>query len=132
MIGRLQTERDKARLLEGMRAAGGDADIDAIGDTIGGLAKRKFLLHTTRASAPVTFGTRWAMSYLPGPLTRDQIGELMVDRKALTPPPANDDASPPPAPAEAEPEIADDESAVAPEIAARMGEHRGRGPLRRV
>ena len=80
MIGRLQTERDKARLLEGMRAAGGDADIDAIGDTIGGLGKRVFLLHSTRGGPPTTFGTRWAMSYLPGPLTRDQIRVLMADR----------------------------------------------------
>ncbi|MFT7607570.1 MAG: hypothetical protein ACI9MX_000625 [Candidatus Aldehydirespiratoraceae bacterium] len=117
MIGRLQTERDKARLLEGMRAAGGDADIDAIGDTIGGLAKRKFLLHTTRDGAPITFGTRWAMSYLPGPLTRDQIGELMVDHKALTPAPADDAASPAPAAPDVKPEIADDESVVAPEVA---------------
>jgi hypothetical protein len=122
MIGRLQTERDKARLLEGMRAAGGDADIDAIGDTIGGLGKRKFLLHTTRGGAPVNFGTRWAMSYLPGPLTRDQIGVLMADQRAAAP------AAPSNAPAQGAPaatapapvaatELADDESAVAPEVA---------------
>jgi Helicase HerA, central domain len=92
MIGRLQTERDKARLLEGMRAAGGDADIDAIGDIIGGLGKRRFLLHTTRGGAPTTFGTRWAMSYLPGPLTRDQIGVLMADRQLA--PPASSPAAP--------------------------------------
>ena len=73
MIGRLQTERDKDRLLEGMRSAGGDADIDAIGDTIGGLGKRRFVLHTTRGGRPATFGTRWAMSYParpPSPGTR--------------------------------------------------------------
>ncbi|MEZ5245251.1 MAG: DUF87 domain-containing protein [Acidimicrobiales bacterium] len=123
MIGRLQTERDKARLLEGMRAAGGDADIDAIGDTIGGLGKRTFLLHTTRGGAPVTFGTRWAMSYLPGPLTRDQIGVLMADRRPVAAeataadgpaaPAATAAASAPAAPTE----LADDESAVAPEVA---------------
>ncbi|MEM7143283.1 MAG: hypothetical protein AAF548_19865, partial [Actinomycetota bacterium] len=131
MIGRLQTERDKARLLEGMRAAGGDADIDAIGDTIGGLGKRKFLLHTTRGGAPTTFGTRWAMSYLHGPLTREQIGTLMGDRKdavaaaapAATPAATGTDGTDAAAPAAAapappaEPELADDESAVAPDIA---------------
>jgi len=125
MIGRLQTERDKARLLEGMRAAGGDADIDAIGDTIGGLAKRKFLLHTTRGGAPITFGTRWAMSYLPGPLTRDQIGVLMADRRGelTTAAPAPSAIATPAAPtatAAAAPTaapLADDESAVAPEVA---------------
>lgn len=118
MIGRLQTERDKARLLEGMRAAGGDADIDAIGDTIGGLGKRRFLYHSTRGGAPSTFGTRWAMSYLPGPLTRDQIGVLMADRvappAAVTPAPTA--AAAPAAPA-APAALADDESAVAPEVA---------------
>jgi len=122
MIGRLQTERDKARLLEGMRAAGGDADIDAIGDTIGGLGKRKFLLHTTRGGAPVNFGTRWAMSYLPGPLTRDQIGVLMADQRAAAPAaPSNAPAQGAPAAAAPAPvaatELADDESAVAPEVA---------------
>ncbi len=119
MIGRLQTERDKARLLEGMRAAGGDADIDAIGDIIGGLGKRKFLLHTTRGGAPVTFGTRWAMSYLPGPLTRDQIGTLMADRRVIAPDPATVE-SPAATPAATRPDdtaLADDESAVAPEVA---------------
>ncbi len=124
MIGRLQTERDKARLLEGMRSAGGDADIDAIGDTIGGLGKRKFLLHTTRGGAPTTFGTRWAMSYLPGPLTRDQISVLMADQQtalpAATPDTAGDGPSEPataPTAAPAAPELADDESAIAPEVA---------------
>lgn len=121
MIGRLQTERDKARLLEGMRSAGGDADIDTIGDTIGGLGKRKFLLHTTRGGKPVTFGTRWAMSYLPGPLTRDQISTL-VDAQRVGPEIAAD------APAQSQPPtdapevsapsvLADDETAVAPEVA---------------
>ena len=113
MIGRLQTERDKARLLEGMRAAGGDADIDAIGDTIGGLGKRAFLLHSTRGGPPTTFGTRWAMSYLPGPLTRDQIRVLMADR---TPPAATSPHTDSPVGA-APAALGDDESAVAPEVA---------------
>ncbi len=128
MIGRLQTERDKARLLEGMRSAGGEADIDAIGDTIGGLGKRKFLLHTTRGGAPTTFGTRWAMSYLPGPLTRDQISMLMEDQGGATPlaaapSTAQVDTATTAAPAAAvtgtpaAPELADDESAIAPEVA---------------
>jgi len=123
MIGRLQTERDKARLLEGMRAAGGDADIDAIGDTIGGLGKRKFLLHTTRGGAPTTFGTRWSMSYLPGPLTRDQIGTLMADHRAGAEPPAAVAGAASTGTASetgiepSEPALADDESAVAPNVA---------------
>ena len=82
MVGRLQTERDKDRLLEGMTAAGGGANKSELSDIISALDKRQFLLHQTRASAPTMFGTRWAMSYLPGPLTRTQIADLMESEKA--------------------------------------------------
>jgi hypothetical protein len=125
MIGRLQTERDKGRLLEGMRSAAGDADIDTIGDTIGGLGKRMFLLHRVGGGPPLTFGTRWAMSYLPGPLTRAQITVLTADdpaRRRATSGATSDvgvgDAGEPTAsPAPSPVDLADDESEVAPEIA---------------
>jgi hypothetical protein len=81
MVGRLQTKRDKARLLEGMTSAAGDVDIATIDDTISGLGKREFLLYSTRHNEPVPFSTRWAMSYLPGPLTREQISTLMDPRR---------------------------------------------------
>jgi len=64
MIGRLQTEQDKDRLLDGMGASDGSVDVAAIGKTISGLDKRQFVLHSTKLSEPVTFSTRWAMSYL--------------------------------------------------------------------
>ena len=80
MIGRLQTERDKQRLLDGMSAAAGGVDVGAVGDTISGLGKREFVLRRAGKDQPEVFTTRWAMSYLRGPLTRDQIGELMGDR----------------------------------------------------
>ena len=82
MVGRLQTERDKDRLLDGMTAAGGGASKSQLSDIISALDKRQFLLHQTRATEPTMFGTRWAMSYLPGPLTRTQIADLMETRKA--------------------------------------------------
>ncbi|MGD9705008.1 MAG: ATP-binding protein [Acidimicrobiia bacterium] len=81
MIGRLQTERDKARLLDGMSAATGGVDVKAVGDTIAGLAKREFVLRRAGKDAPEVFTTRWAMSYLRGPLTRDQIELLMADQR---------------------------------------------------
>ncbi len=81
MIGRLQTDRDKQRLLDGMSAAAGGVDIGAIGDTISGLAKREFVLRRAGKDQPEVFTTRWAMSYLRGPLTRDQIAVLMADQK---------------------------------------------------
>ena len=80
MVGRLQTERDKARLLDGMSAAAGGVDVGAVGDTISGLAKREFVLRKAGKDTPDVFTTRWAMSYLRGPLTRDQIATLMAGR----------------------------------------------------
>jgi hypothetical protein len=79
MIGRLQTERDRDRLLDGMRAAAGEVDVAAIGATISGLAKREFVLRRAGKDQPEVFTTRWAMSYLRGPLTREQIATLMAD-----------------------------------------------------
>jgi hypothetical protein len=81
MIGRLQTDRDKQRLLDGMSAAAGGVDVQAVGDTISGLAKREFVLRRAGKDQPEVFTTRWAMSYLRGPLTRDQIAVLMADQK---------------------------------------------------
>jgi len=83
-IGRLQTERDKARVRDGLEGAAGSdhLDTDALETTLSGLGKRRFLLHNVHEQAPVIFGTRWVMSYLAGPLTRDQIKRLSADRRA--------------------------------------------------
>ena len=79
MIGRLQTERDKARLMDGLTSASGDADIKKIDRMISGLGKRQFMYHSTKSSTPQLFSTRWAMSYLKGPLTREEIQTLTKD-----------------------------------------------------
>ena len=81
MIGRLQTDQDKQRLLDGMSAASGGVDVNEVGNTIAGLAKREFVLRRAGKDHPEVFTTRWAMSYLRGPLTRDQIALLMTDQK---------------------------------------------------
>ena len=77
-IGRLQTERDKMRVMEGLEGASGGQPFDkaAMEQTIAGLGKRVFLLHSVHESAPITFETRWTMSYLAGPMTRGQIKSL--------------------------------------------------------
>jgi hypothetical protein len=84
-IGRLQTERDQMRVLDGlegaMSAAGGPFDREKLQRLIGGLGKRVFLLHNVHEDGPEVFETRWAMSYLRGPLTRTQIRTLMAGRK---------------------------------------------------
>ncbi|MDH3690968.1 MAG: DUF87 domain-containing protein, partial [Gammaproteobacteria bacterium] len=83
-IGRLQTERDKARLMDGLEgaAAGATFDRQKMERVLAGLGKRKFLLHNVNENEPVVFSTRWVMSYLAGPMTREQIKKLMEGRKA--------------------------------------------------
>jgi hypothetical protein len=77
-LGRLQTERDKARVLDGLEgAAAGALDRATADKTLSALGKRVFLLHDVHAGAPMTFQTRWTMSYLRGPLSKDQIRTLM-------------------------------------------------------
>ena len=81
-IGRLQTERDKARVMEGLEgASAGNFDKQAMERTIAGLGKRRFLLHNVHEDEPVVFNTRWVLSYLAGPLTRDHIRTLMKSAK---------------------------------------------------
>ncbi len=75
-LGRLQTERDKLRVLDGLEGVGAGFDRSETERLLSGLGKRIFLLHNVHESGPVLFRTRWAMSYLRGPLTRGQIREL--------------------------------------------------------
>ena len=78
-LGRLQTERDKARMLDGLEgAAAGSMDRAETDRLLSALDKRVFLLHNVHEKAPVVFQTRWTLSYLRGPLSRDQI-------RAITP-----------------------------------------------
>ncbi len=89
-IGRLQTERDKERLMEGLSGASAQAgaafDKEKTGQILSSLGKRVFLMNNVHQNVPVIFQTRWALSYLRGPLTREQI-------KRLTPPAAASPAS---------------------------------------
>jgi uncharacterized protein DUF87 len=123
MIGRLQTDQDKQRLLDGMSAASGGVDVNEVGNTIAGLAKREFVLRRAGKDHPEVFTTRWAMSYLRGPLTRDQIATLMAGQKTADPlpPPTVSTAAAAPAsiaaPAAPPLTTADDETTLQPEIA---------------
>jgi uncharacterized protein DUF87 len=80
MVGRLQTSQDRARLKEGLLDAGMNAGrLDTLLDAT---RKRVFLLHDVHRSAPVLLHSRWALSYLRGPLTREEIGRLMSGGEA--------------------------------------------------
>ncbi|MBP7147883.1 MAG: ATP-binding protein [Acidobacteria bacterium] len=87
-LGRLQTERDKARVLDGLEGASAGASLDRAEAErlLSALPKRVFLLHDVHARAPLLMQTRWTLSYLRGPLTRPQISELMAARKLATTP----------------------------------------------
>ena len=76
MIGRLQTDQDKARLLEGLSAASGAVNVADYDKLISGLQKRVFLWHSVYRSQPTLFNTRWTLNYLAGPLTRTQLPDL--------------------------------------------------------
>jgi hypothetical protein len=94
-IGRLQTERDKERVLAGLEgaAAGSGFNRGRMEEILAGLGKRVFLLNNVHENEPVTFETRWVLSYLRGPLTREQIKVLMADKKSAAVPPPADFAS---------------------------------------
>ncbi len=85
-IGRLQTERDKARVIEGLEGAtassGKKFDRQQMEQTLAGLGNRVFLMNNVHEDAPEVFQTRWPLSYLRGPLTRTQIKGLMDPQKA--------------------------------------------------
>jgi hypothetical protein len=135
MIGRLQTEQDKSRLLDGLTSAAGTIDTKAASDTISGLAKREFVMKRASADHLEVFTTRWAMSYLRGPLTREQVTSLApTDGSADAP------AAPAPTTAAGTPTqgavadlssgasptsrpLADDETPVAPSVASGIPVH---------
>jgi len=75
-IGKLQTEQDKNRLLDGLEGAAPGLDRKTYDKMISTLDKRVFLLHNVHEDEPVLFHTRWAMNYLTGPLTRVQLPAL--------------------------------------------------------
>ncbi|HKZ72854.1 MAG TPA: hypothetical protein VJ011_02250, partial [Steroidobacteraceae bacterium] len=84
-IGRLQTERDKMRVLDGLESAlagAGSFDRPALEKLMAGLAQRVFLMRNVHDDAPVLFRSRWALSYLRGPLTGLEIARLMGPQKS--------------------------------------------------
>ncbi len=102
-VGLLRTDRDKERVLEGMEGAaataGSGLNRAALDQAISGLRQRVFILHDVRAEKMIFLHTRWAMSYLRGPLTRAQIRQLTQLEVAVAP------TVPPPAPSRPKAEV---------------------------
>ncbi len=88
-LGRLQTQRDKNRVLEGLEgastAAGHAFDRKQMDEALSGLGNRVFVMNNVHQDKPVLFQTRWTLSYLRGPLTREQIETLMAPRSKRSP-----------------------------------------------
>jgi hypothetical protein len=85
-LGRLQTERDKSRVIDGLEgaaaAAGSGFDRAELDRMLSALGKRQFLLHNVHDKEPLLFETRWTMSYLRGPLGREEIRRLVGSASA--------------------------------------------------
>ena len=109
-LGRLQTERDKLRVLDGLEGAsataGAEFDRKQVERILSGVKSRVFLMNNVHEDAPVVFHTRWALSFLRGPLTREQIQTLMQPRR--------DEAEADPAPAPAAPQVPATDVATTP------------------
>ncbi|MFH0909455.1 MAG: ATP-binding protein [bacterium] len=88
-LGRLQTERDKARVIEGLEGVtagtGGSFDKAKMEQMLAGLGNRVFLMRNVHDDEPVMFQTRWALSYLRGPMTMPQIRQAMAGMAAAAP-----------------------------------------------
>ncbi|MEZ5488406.1 MAG: hypothetical protein R3E75_12395, partial [Steroidobacteraceae bacterium] len=85
MIGRLQTERDKLRVIEGLESAvsgSGTMDRSTLEKLMSALAPRVFLMRNVHDDTPYLMKSRWALSFLRGPLTGAEITRVMAPRKA--------------------------------------------------
>lgn len=100
-LGRLQTARDKARVLDGLEGAASSAgrsfDRGRLDRLLSGLEQRMFLLHSVHDDEETVFQTRWTMSYLRGPLLREEIKRLTDAARPGEPPPPPAAAIPQPA-----------------------------------
>ncbi len=85
-VGTLQTERDRARLADGLTSASGLTNVEEL---LSQTKKRVFLLHDVHRKAPELFETRWAMSYLRGPMTREELARIPKPAQAAAAAPAS-------------------------------------------
>jgi hypothetical protein len=122
-LGKLQTERDKARVLDGIEGLSSAAlDRATLDKTLSALKKRVFLMHDVHEQHPVVFETRWTLSYLRGPMTREEL------KRAAAPGPGAADRSDP-SPARPEPAAARTAAVEPPSPASRPSTRGGRPVL---
>ena len=96
MLGRLQTERDKARVLDGLESIGGPglpsrAELDTL---LSSLDSRVFLMRNVHEDVPVLMHVRWVLNYLAGPMTKAQLRRLKETEPAMAGPVAESKRTP--------------------------------------
>lgn len=102
LIGRLQTERDKARVIEGLESAlagTGSMDRSTLDKLMSALTQRVFLMRNVHQDAPYLMKSRWALSFLRGPLTGPEITRVMAGKRSAAAPASTSTAPPSAAPA---------------------------------
>jgi hypothetical protein len=107
-LGKLQTERDKARMLDGLEGVSSGLDRQSIDRALSSLRGRVFLMHNVHEQAPIAFETRWALSYLRGPMGREELRRFArapETSTGATPPPIPTTAAPSPAASTAKPVV---------------------------
>ena len=84
-IGRLQTKQDIEKVIDGLSSASENGlNKQELSLALGTLAKRNFIMKNINEESIKTFETRWALSYLKGPLSKDAIKKLMENKKSST------------------------------------------------
>jgi len=104
LIGRLQTERDKARVIEGLESAlagTGSMDRSTLDRLMSALTQRVFLMRNVHQDAPYLMKSRWALSYLRGPLTGPEITRVMASKRSAAAPASAPASAPTSAPSAA-------------------------------
>ena len=86
-LGKLQTERDKARVLDGLEGVTSGLDRQALDRSLSSLKSRVFLMHNVHEPGPVVFETRWTLSYLRGPMNREELRRAQGATVAVSRPP---------------------------------------------
>ncbi|WP_121626507.1 ATP-binding protein [Poseidonibacter antarcticus] len=82
-IGRLQTKQDKEKVIDGLSSANeGNIDKKELLNTISNLEKRTFIMKNINEDGIKIFQTRWVLSYLKGPISKDDIKKLMSEKIA--------------------------------------------------
>ena len=107
-LGKLQTERDKARMLDGLEGVSSGLDRQSIDRALSSLRGRVFLMHNVHEQAPIAFETRWALSYLRGPMGREELRRFTrapETSTATTPPPIPTPEAPSPSASTAKPVV---------------------------